>query len=101
MVNSTVSVKNWRESWLNKVLTVNSTGDAHPIIDANTQRLPPTILPRTIWLTSRWMTWPVIGGQAFASWPAPETGTPITTDQSDAGRAGIFPRRTNRTQGAR
>eukprot|EP00976_Prorocentrum_cordatum_P060921 1176092-Prorocentrum_minimum.AAC.9 len=24
-VNSTVSVKNWRENWLNKVLTVNST----------------------------------------------------------------------------
>eukprot|EP00976_Prorocentrum_cordatum_P103257 1193385-Prorocentrum_minimum.AAC.1 len=24
-VNSTVSVKNWRENWLNKVLTVDST----------------------------------------------------------------------------
>eukprot|EP00976_Prorocentrum_cordatum_P107741 1194702-Prorocentrum_minimum.AAC.3 len=25
MVNSTVSVKNWRENWLNKVFMVNST----------------------------------------------------------------------------
>eukprot|EP00976_Prorocentrum_cordatum_P034723 706181-Prorocentrum_minimum.AAC.1 len=24
-INSTASVKNWRENWLNKVLTVNST----------------------------------------------------------------------------